>query len=119
MGTGYVKFSVDIGVYQGNDPLVLGQLDFEAIIYSGYHTYLPFQLSVHIYPVARLQIELVAVVSKALIPDGEAYLYNGFPGCGFCWGCIGRLPSIPSSARRVSISSLDKSGSFSFKCFSL
>ena len=90
MGTGHVEFPVDIGLHQGNDPLVLGQLDFEVVIHSGYDAQLPFQLSVHIYPVAWFQIKLVVVVGETLVPAGKADLNNGLPRCGCCWERFGR-----------------------------
>lgn len=85
-GADHVEFPVDIGIHQGNDPLVLGQLDFEAVVYSGYHANLPFQLSIHIYPIARFQIELVVVVGKPLVPAGKTDLNNGLPRRGCCRG---------------------------------
>ena len=70
---------MDAGIYHGNNPFVIGKLDFEVVGHRGDNPDLSLQLAIHIDPVPLMQVELVIVIGKAVTKVRKLDLHHGLP----------------------------------------
>ena len=78
MGAGHAEFSRDVGIRHSDHPLVIGELDLKAVVYSGHTPPQALQLAVHIDGISHLEVEPVVVVGQVHSSLGEIDLNQRF-----------------------------------------
>ena len=73
-----MEFSKDVGIRHSDHPLIIGELDLEAVVYSCHTPPQALQLAVHIDGISHLEVEPVVVVGQVHSSLGEIDLNQRF-----------------------------------------